>query len=287
MKEARRQGISFVATGENYLILDSSIGNINGVDPQCGTDMEAYGRNEKYLFKNVTFHDNRKWDMVDCFSGDVEIDSCTFNGAIGLGQSSYNWYVHDCNFIYDDKYNRNSETSDEWTRLYKIHNGTGANLPTWVTDKYTYAIVENCCFNGGESKATGGPSFDPSTRSSYSKNNTIINGNALAFSQNSYNDKIQCNNIRIYNGVTMYNPELTSYPGHEISITFEGSSISPKITSDDKATHIIEADNSTVGAGSAAKTIGILENYTIKNYSVNGKTSGLVIVKNCDIINKI
>lgn len=284
MKEARRQGISFVATGENYLILDSSIGNINGVDPQCGIDMEAYGRNEKFLFKNVTFHDNRKWDMVDCFSGDVEIDSCTFNGAIGLGQESYNWYVHDCNFIYDDKYNRNSETSDEWTRRYKIHNVAGCNLPMWITNKYTYAIIENNYFNGGKNKSLAFATH-AYTRNAYSLNNNIENGNSLVFDNNSYNDKIQCNNITIHNGVTMYNPELTSYPGHEISITFEGSSISPKITSDDKATHIIEADNSTVGAGSAAKTIGILENYTIKNYSVNGKTSGLVIVKNCDIIN--
>ena len=286
MKEARRQGISFVATGENYLILDSSIGNINGVDPQCGTDMEAYGRNEKYLFKNVTFHDNRKWDMVDCFSGDVEIDSCTFNGAIGLGQESYNWYVHDCNFIYDDKYNRNSETSDEWTRRYKIHNVAGCSLPMWITNKYTYSIIENNYFNGGKNKSLAFATH-AATRNAYSLNNNIENGNTITFDNDSYNDKIQCNTIRIMNNAVVNNAKLSSYENSNISIIFEGQyPKQPKITTNDKENYTINPPNGkTFGAGASHKTIGIIDNFIIHNYSIDGQAIGIVIVQNCDIIN--
>ena len=284
MKEARRQGISFVATGENYLILDSSIGNINGVDPQCGTDMEAYGRNEKYLFKNVTFHDNRKWDMVDCFSGDVEIDSCTFNGAIGLGQDSYNWYVHDCNFIYDDKYNRNSETSDEWTRRYKIHNVAGCNLPISVTDKYIYAIIENNYFNGGESKSLA---FGTSSKNAYSLNNNIENGNVITFNADSCNDTIQCNGIRIINNAVVNNIKLNNHENSNISITFEGQyPKQPKLTTDDRENYIINLSNGkTFGASASHKTIGLIDNLIIHNYSIDGQAAGIVIVQNCDITN--
>ena len=58
LENSRRQGISFVATGENYLIKGCNIGRINGTDPQCGIDFEHYDyvRNAVFETKNIAIN---------------------------------------------------------------------------------------------------------------------------------------------------------------------------------------------------------------------------------------
>ena len=280
MKEARRQGISFVATGENYLILDSSIGNINGVDPQCGTDMEAYGRNEKYLFKNVTFHDNRKWDMVDCFSGDVEIDGCTFNGAIGLGQESYNWYVHDSNFIYDNKYNRNNETSDEWMRRYKMHNTTGAMLPIYRDDIFCYNICENCYFDGGSDHLTKGNEIKGASVG-INKNNEMVNGGACNIYVDSEYLNYETDIIYLNRACKITNSLLKSNPNGSLEISLQHGLAS--IESDDKNLYEISSDDKVI-AKSSTKVVAHIRNYKFRNLVLMGKGSGCIVYEDCDII---
>jgi hypothetical protein len=177
-ENSRRQGLSFVATQDNCLIKRCNIGKINGTDPQCGIDFEAYARNEKFLIDECNFYDNRKWDIVDCFSGQIEVRNSTFNGSIGLGQTSYNWYVHDNEFIYDDKY---IDAEDPAVAKYKIHNGCGANLTinepdkTKYPDYHYYSIMENNYFNGKSVGRTGGSTIG-SAQSRVSKNNIAYGG---------------------------------------------------------------------------------------------------------------
>lgn len=287
LKEARRQGISFVATGENYLILGGSIGNINGVDPQCGTDMEAYGRNEKYLFKNVRFHDNRKWDMVDCFSGDVEIDSCTYNGSIGLGQSSYNWYVHDCNFIYDDKYSRQN-TENEWDSRYKIHNSAGFGLGCWNTDIYTYMIAENNHVDGGNTMAGGMYAFGATN--TFMNNNTAINCSGIEINCKAENLNYTLKSIRIKDlGAEAKNCYFNPMKDFDLIIVFEMNDYKNpyySLYSDDKNKYYLNKNsNNKCTISSAYQTIGMINNYTIYNLAITGKASGLTIIDNCNIIN--
>lgn len=60
LENARRQGISLVATGENYLIQGCNIGKINGVDPQSGIDIEHYDYVKNVLIEDSNFYDNKK-----------------------------------------------------------------------------------------------------------------------------------------------------------------------------------------------------------------------------------
>ena len=188
-ENSRRQGISWVSPQENCLVKKTKIGKINGTDPQCGVDFEAYSRNEKFLFDECEFYDNRKWDMVDCFSGQIEVRNSKFNGSIGLGQTSYNWYVHDNEFIYDDKY---INAEDPAVAKYKIHNGTGCGLiVNNSNDNYYYYSICNNNYVDGKSVRRGSLSATGSAKNSNSicNNNIFYNATMSASSGEYRNNK--------------------------------------------------------------------------------------------------
>lgn len=285
LKEARRQGISFVATGENYLILDTKIGKINGVDPQCGVDFEAYGRNEKYLFKNTEFYENRKWDMVDCFSGDIEIDSCTFDGAIGLGQGSYNWYIHDSKFIYnEEKYC----VDDIYWNKYKIHNTAGISAPINRKNIYSYSISENNYLNGGSTALKTGYPINGGATYSFGKNNIVENSNACAIGNNSENAIIKTNAMYIRNNIVCKNFIVESTRDNiennknPLIVAIENPSVI--ITSDDKEKYYWKGGKN--GLTFISNTFGgQVNNCMLYNYTSAEKSDGDVILNDCDIIN--
>lgn len=206
-ENGRRQGLSFVATQDNCLIKGCKIGRINGTDPQCGIDFEAYSRNEKFLIDDCDFYDNRKWDIVDCYSGQIEVRNSRFNGMIGLGQSSYNWYIHDNEFIYDEKF----KSDDYVLSRYKIHNTTGFNLLVNNSNaqRYHYSIAENNMINGS-SKKIGSGTCGGSARNKSSKNNIAYNATLTVAGGESINDKI-------YGDVSINN----DYGGEMINFTFD------------------------------------------------------------------
>lgn len=83
LENSRRQGISLTGDSEIFVVKDCNIGYINGVDPQCGVDIETEtGSARKILFDNCHFYMNKRADF-DNFNGvDTEIKNCTFNGSI-------------------------------------------------------------------------------------------------------------------------------------------------------------------------------------------------------------
>ena len=124
LENARRQGISFVATGENYLIKGCNIGRINGTDPQCGIDIEHYDYVKNVVIEESNFYDNKKWDIINYNGWDIEIKNSNFTGGIG-STYGYNMDIHDNKFVYSD---------EEW--LDKIFKGALFSLNTDNKDGY-------------------------------------------------------------------------------------------------------------------------------------------------------
>ena len=291
LEDARRQGISFVATGENYLIKNNNIGWIGGVDPQCGIDFEAYGRNEKFLFDECNFYDNRKWDMVDCFSGQIEVRNCVFNGAIGLGQTSYNWYVHDNQFIYDDKY---IDSADYKIARYKIHNSTGVRLPVSnPSDKYYYSIAINNNVDG--KSVQRGILSAYGAKNSFTQNNVIYNG--TIYTPSSMNDKMyNCKACSIETDTIIDNIMLDGSYKTDGFISFYITNNSQIINSVLKNIQLssgvinncnIEINGYTLGYASKKLLIkdSNIVNISDKNGGIIfGSGAGVATIDNCDII---
>lgn len=95
---SRRQGISFVGTGENYLIEKCKIHNINGIDPQFGIDIEHYNYVKNLVINKCDFYDNRKGD-IDNYNGTsgIEVCNCSFTGGV-VPTTKGGMIVHDCYF---------------------------------------------------------------------------------------------------------------------------------------------------------------------------------------------
>lgn len=129
LEEARRQGISFVASGENYEIKGCNIGRIYGVDPQSGIDIEHYGYVKNVLIDDCSFYDNKKLDIINYNGSDIEIKNSNFTGGIGVTYG-YNMNINNNSFIYSDP---------DW--LDKSHKGW-ALAPNRIEDTYFY-ITDN------------------------------------------------------------------------------------------------------------------------------------------------
>lgn len=102
LENARRQGISFVATGENYLVKDCNIGNINGTDPQSGIDFEHYGYVKNVVIDGVHFYDNKKWDIINYNGTEIEVKNSNFTGGIATTYG-HTMDIHDNEFEYKDR----------------------------------------------------------------------------------------------------------------------------------------------------------------------------------------
>lgn len=95
LENSRRQGISLTGDSEVFIVKNCNIGYINGVDPQCGVDIETEtGSARKVVFDNCHFYMNKRADF-DNFNGvDTVIKNCTFNGSIatiyGYGLKLFN-----------------------------------------------------------------------------------------------------------------------------------------------------------------------------------------------------
>lgn len=110
LSDSRRQGISYVATGENNLVKNTTIKNIAGVDPQCGIDFEHYDYCKNTIIDGCTFYNNKKLDIVNYNGTDIEIKNSRFAGMIGTTYG-YGMRVHDNYFEYDAKQDSIFKTS--------------------------------------------------------------------------------------------------------------------------------------------------------------------------------
>ena len=156
LENARRQGISFVGSGERYLIENCNIGKIGGVDPQSGIDFEHYGYVRDVVINNSNFYDNKKVDILNYNGCNIEIKNCNLNGNV-TSTFGYNMDVHDNKFIYEDN-------------VDKIFKGSALGLGT--NKDYGYFRVYNNYFEGYNS--AGGNSMSNLPESIFT-NNTIVN----------------------------------------------------------------------------------------------------------------
>ena len=176
-EENRRQGISFVGAGDNYLIKNCNIGKIQGTDPQSGIDVEVEASEPlKHLcIDNCNFYDNKKFDIC-LFNGDtMEVKNSTFNGTLAENYGK-NTYIHDNRFVFYDN-----------PQVDKCHKGWGYS-PSGDVDGY--AIVTNNYFEGYNS------SFgvqSKRTDTSYFANNTLVNCLCVIFGKafnNTYRNSV-------------------------------------------------------------------------------------------------
>ena len=95
---SRRQGISLVSSGDNYLIQNCKIHHIGGIDPQFGIDIEHYEYVTNVRIDGCNFFNNRKGD-IDNYNGteNIEITNCKFNSGV-CSIFSPKKVVHDCTF---------------------------------------------------------------------------------------------------------------------------------------------------------------------------------------------
>lgn len=144
---SRRQGISLVSSGDNYLIQNCNIHHIGGIDPQFGIDIEHYEYVTNVRIDGCNFFNNRKGD-IDNYNGteNIEITNCKFNSGV-CSVFSPKKVVHDCIFEWhagiDDDNKRDKG---------------GSNLS--LTDKdiaYNNTFINSCMYGSG---LTYGNSFD-------------------------------------------------------------------------------------------------------------------------------
>ena len=182
LEESRRQGISFVGTGERYLVKNCNIGKINGTDPQSGIDFEHYDYVKDVVIDGCNFYDNKKIDILNYNGWDIEIKNCKFNGSV-TSTFGYNMDIHDNEFIY---YNA------PW--LDKSHKGSCIGLGTNKTEG-GFKVYNNY-FEGYMS--VGGNSITDLPENVFT-NNTIV-GCHFVTSRNSYNNIYINSKIR-YSGL--------------------------------------------------------------------------------------
>ena len=187
LSSSRRQGISLVGTGENYLIQNCKIHDINGIDPQFGIDIEHYKYVKDVLIDNCDFYNNRKGD-IDNYNGTsgIEIKNSRFNGIIcSIYGKALN--VHDCTFEYIEGINDSNKIA---------RNNCGLSLDTESNISYNN-IFKNA-------------NYIAKNTSSISYGNTVIGGNVTIGAQvkeNETSDKFfNCNvSINSYDGMYISN----------------------------------------------------------------------------------
>ena len=142
LENSRRQGISFVATGENYVVKDCNIGNINGVDPQCGIDFEHYDYMKNTVIEGCNFYDNKKWDIINYNGTDIEVKNSNFTGAIATTYGK-NMDIHNNVFKYRDSKNKD-----------KIFKETSLALGTENNIVYDNEFIGGSVSNSGANSKT-------------------------------------------------------------------------------------------------------------------------------------
>lgn len=169
LENSRRQGISFVATGDRPIVRNCNIGKINGVDPQCGIDFEHYDHVDNAIVEGCNFYDNKKWDIINYISKLLTIRNNYFNGAVAFTYG-YNMDIYNNKFLFKD-HNINN--------IYKSYNEI-MYFNQWGTSfeekKAYYNVHDNVFigFNGGYNNT----SLLSNTNNHYN-NNTFINCNWL------------------------------------------------------------------------------------------------------------
>lgn len=139
---SRRQGISFVGTGENNLVKGTTIRDIAGIDPQCGIDFEHYDYCKNTVIDDCTFYNNKKLDIVNYNGTDIEIKNSRFSGLVGAA-FGYSMRVHDNYFEY-------TQGQD------KVHKAAGVQLQTHDNVVWNNRFVNaNITVAGENSKAYG------------------------------------------------------------------------------------------------------------------------------------
>ena len=208
LENARRQGISFVATGENYLVKNCNIGNINGVDPQSGIDFEHYDYMKNTVIEGCNFYDNKKWDIVNYNGTEVEIKNSKFSGAIATTYGS-NMDIHDNVFKYRDSKNKD-----------KIYKEASLSLGTENNLVYNNQFIGGHISNAGENSRTYDNVFKNAKADINSNGENKYYNSEVGIRQNENFDKLENNyfeNCEVYN----HNDE----PKIEISkCVFENSS---------------------------------------------------------------
>lgn len=147
LENSRRQGISFVASGENYLVKSCNIGNINGTDPQCGIDFEHYGYVKNTVIDGCNFYDNKKWDIINYNGTKIEIKNSTFTGAIA-STYGHTMDIHDNIFEYRDRPNND-----------KIFKNRSINLGTENNKVYNNKFKNGGVSNSGDNSNTYNNNF--------------------------------------------------------------------------------------------------------------------------------
>ena len=172
LEGSRRQGISFTATGENYLIKGCNIGKIQGTDPQSGIDFEHYDYIKNVIIDSCSFYDTKKLDIINYNANDIEIKNCNFTGGIGV-TFGWNMNIHDNKFIYSDP-----------TWLDKSHKGWAIS-PNSVDKGNSYFNIVNNYFQGYN---IGGIGIQSSQLPNASfTQNKIIDSNCILFGNVYYN----------------------------------------------------------------------------------------------------
>lgn len=262
LENARRQGISLVATGENYLIQGCNIGKINGVDPQSGIDIEHYDYVKNVVIDDSTFYDNKKWDIINYNGWDIEIKNSKFNGGIA---STYGYNMN----IYNNEFKYNDET---W--LDKSFKGTLFSLNTDKTDDdgAYFKIYDN---NIDGYTASGGNYTSGLSKSEF-RNNSVKNSN-MAIGANGYENSYTNSGIRY----VLLDYEYKNEKFENCSISGENNGDGTKI----RYYTNFEMINCEFGSGTPTVKDTVLTNCKIYN---NDKTfcktwSGKYTLNNCDI----
>lgn len=179
LENSRRQGISLVATGENYLIKGCNIGKINGVDPQSGIDIEHYDYVKNVIIDECNFYDNKKWDIVNYNGTDIEIKNSMFTGGIAATYG-YNMKIYNNKFSYLNN-----------KKIDKTYKGFVFLLSDNNKNKEGYFKVYNNIIDGYKSDGNITSSLEKSEfRNNIIKNSTIVIG------INSYNNEYYDSYVR-------------------------------------------------------------------------------------------
>lgn len=157
---ARRQGMSFVGDGEDYLIQGCKIHDINGVDPQFGIDIEHYNYVKDWIVDDCDFYNNRKGDIIN-YNGTsgIEVKNSRFNGQVAstFGEAIV---IHDNHFEYiagvNDSNQRTKGNCGFYlsTRNSVAYNNTVINGRLWVERNDCH--VYNNTLRNGKSMLLGG-----------------------------------------------------------------------------------------------------------------------------------
>ena len=193
LENSRRQGISFVATGENCIVRGCNIGKINGVDPQCGIDIEHYDYVKNTVIDNCNFYDNKKWDIIEYNGTYTTVKNSHFESGIATT------YGHHMTI-----YNNEFEYKDS-AYVIKRYPNTCINLGTIDNIVYNNTFKNGTIINSGKNSILYNNIFTdcndvkltaPGSNKFYNSSIRIKNTIDLTF-ENMYfnNSSITCDNV--------------------------------------------------------------------------------------------